>query len=334
MAHGFINLGQNSTFATRKELAWHGLGSVVESMTAKEAMVLGGLDFEVGLAPLYAEIKPAIESPAGIWGWKGNHFKNVSTNFATYRKDTNDIFGVVGSRYEPVQNTEAFAFFDSVIGEGHAEYETVGALGNGERVFITAKLPSHLHVGKDTIDKYLLLTMAHDGSGAVNVLFTPVRVVCNNTLSLALNRATNKVSIRHTKNALNRLEDAKKILGIAEKNFETLEQYFNRLSHLKITDEDAQNIFKTSFNLIPQEDGKLSTRAKNKLTAVTNYYNIGVGQENIIGTGWGVYNAVTGYLQNGLEREGDKQFTSTFIKGDEVIRSRTSSALLARLEWS
>ncbi len=309
-------------------------------MTNAEAMKMGGLDFEVELAPIYVKLReyevgkehqplPSpminIDRPGPLCA-QTFYSSRVQGNFATVRKDTQQVFGLVGSRYEPIQNTEAFEFFDSIIGEGHANYETVGALGNGERVFITAKLPSHLHVNNDTIDKYLLLTMAHDGTGAIIVMFTPIRVVCNNTLTLALTTGS-KVSIRHTKNALDRLDEAKKILGIANKNFMTLEEYFNHINGFKVNDDDAKNFFQHTFNLLPQDDGKLSTRASNKLDKILEYYNIGVGQEEIIGTGYGVFNAVTGYLQNVEERSDAKQFSRTFIKGDELIRERAKDAI-------
>ena len=327
MAHGFINMGKNTTFATRKEMAWHGLGTVVDAMTSKEAIVLGGLDFEVGLKKLYCmkDEHSVFTSPEGKMTWNNDRIE-IPSNFATYRKDRQEVFGVVGARYTPIQNTEAFSFFDSIIGEGHAKYETVGALGNGERVFITAKLPDKLVVGKDVIDQYLLLTMAHDGSGAITVMFTPVRVVCNNTLMLALEGKGNKVSIRHTKNASSRLKKAKEILGIIDYNSSALQQYYNSLAATPVSDADAKKFFEFSFNMQKQEDDKYATRTQNKLDDILKYYEIGVGQAGTQGTSWGVFNAITGYLQNGLDREDERQFTNTFIKGDEVIRQRFMAA--------
>ena len=322
MAHGFRNLGRNTTFATRKELAWHGLGVVVDSMTSKEAIILGGLDYEVGLKKLYVvDDGVQINSTFQSHFVDKERFTEMPSNFATYRKDTQEVFNVVGARYVPVQNTDAFEFFDSIIGEGHAKYETVGALGNGERVFITAKLPKRLIVNKEDIDQYLLLTTSHDGSGAIMVMFTPVRVVCNNTLSLAL-QGRNKVSIRHTKNAKTRLEKAKEILGIIDYNSQTLQEYYNSLTNTVVNDAEAKKFFEYSFNMKKQEDGKYATRTQNKLNDIIQYYHQGVGQEGIQGTSWGVFNAVTGYLQNGTNRDDERQFINTYIKGDEGIRER------------
>ena len=267
MAHGFINRGRNTTFATRKELAWHKLGKVVDAMTSKEAVQLGGMDFEVGLKSLHTiddSIPPFLMEDGTKLYWE-NSLTALEKNFVTYRKDTNHTFGVVGARYEPIQNIEAFDFFDEIIGEGNASYETVGALGNGEKVFITAKLPNKLIVGKENIDKYLLLTMAHDGSGSIQIMFTPIRVVCNNTLSAAVTNASNKVSIRHTKNARTRLQLSKQILGIADNQSIYLKERFNAFTRLQLNDEDMEAIFRKSFSMQVDERGKLSTRSNNIL---------------------------------------------------------------------
>lgn len=340
MAHGFRDLGRNTTFATRDVLAWHKLGKVVDAMTSEEAIVLGGMDFEVGLAPVYAgvqietdmlkvrgtdiAIKEQIESQTQF-----RLGKELPNNFATYRTDTNDVFGVVGKRYTPVQNTDAFAFFDSIIGEGHAKYETVGALGNGEKVFITAKMPNKLIVNKEDIDKYLLLTMAHDGSGSVQAMFTPIRVVCNNTLSCALNSTSNKVAIRHTKNALNRLDLAKQVLGIAERQSTSMEEVFNAFAKVQMNDEDLKSYFRDTFNIQPMEDGKLSTKGSNILENVLKYHEIGIGQEGIRGTAWGAFNAVTGYQQNVQNyRDANVQFESINNKAAANVRQKAFNNLL------
>lgn len=337
MAHGFKDLGGNTTFVSRKEIPWHGLGLIVDAMTSKEAIVLGGLDYEVGLGKINAQIEDI--SPRDTYtenniqrvgkGKDAKFYKTspIDSNFATYRKDTGDVFGVVGKRFEVFQNTEAFQFFDSIIGEGHAKYETVGALGNGERVFITAKLPSSLVIGKDEIDKYLLLTSAHDGTGAIQVLFTPIRVVCNNTLTAALGGA-NKISIRHTKNARVRLEAAKKALGIVETQTKTMSELFNIYIKKTVSDEDALSVFKKAFNMKEDPKTGLTTVSKNKLITVNRAYFEGVGQEGNVGSAWGVFNGVTTYLQNVQKiKDKDKNFNDTFLGKEDDIRTRTVNAI-------
>ena len=331
MAHGFRNLGVNTTFASKRELAWHKLGKVVDAMTSAEAIKLGGMDFEVALAPIYLGVSPlqleeTFEYKKVIRDGNDKDVKffqsvHFPTSFGTYRTDNNIPFGIVGSRYEVIQNFEAFDFFDSIIGAGHAEYETVGALGDGEKVFITAKMPSKLLVNKEEIDKYLLLTMAHDGTSSIQALFTPVRVVCNNTLSAALNGATNKIAIRHTKNAREKLENAKKLLGIAELQSKYMEQAFNVLAKTELTESQIIDVICNSFGFSSDEDGRLSTKAFNVLEKVMEYHDRGIGQEGIQGTGWGVYNAITGYQQNvQTYRDANLEFNS--INNDTVARVR------------
>lgn len=347
MAHGFNDKGGNTSFVSKRELPWHSLGKVVDAMTSKECMELAGLDFTVGKAALFAGVSdkitdvekllykeyPVIASPkVGEFGRTYQEMREVQGNFATFRTDTNAVFGVVGSRYEIVQNIEAFEFFDSIIGEGNAAYETAGALGNGETVFITAKLPSKLLVNKEDIDKYLLFTMAHDGSGSINILFTPIRVVCNNTLSAALSaRSNNRITIRHTKNYKERLDIAHELLGIVGKQSDNYEIAFNRFKEVKIDDKGLITYLDAVFGF-DTKDEELSTRSSNKRDKILEYYEVGVGQEGIQGTLWGAYNAVTGYLQNGQDvKNNDTFFKNTFMKSDVTYRN---AAMQRALELS
>ena len=342
MAHGFRNLGVNTTFASRKELAWHKLGKTVEAMTSEEAIKLGGLDFDVELVPIFVgthqiDLDSTPDYNSVIRHGKGKNViffgsKEIKTNFATMRTDTKDVFGIVGSRYEVIQNIEAFDFFDDIIGQGHAQYETVGALGNGERIFITAKLPTTIKVGKDDIDKYLLFTKAHDGSGAIQVMFTPIRVVCNNTLSMAIGASSNKVNIRHTRNARQKLEITANLLGIVEKQSNKFSDIFNTFANERLSDVKIKEVIKQSFGFTEDEDGLFSTKAANIMNNVLEYHEIGVGQENIKGTKWGVLNAVTGYQQNGqVFKNEEVRFDSIYNKQSASIRQKAFNTLLTTI---
>lgn len=336
----FNDKGVNTTFASKKEIPWHGLGKVVDAMTSAEAIKLGGMDFEVAKMPLFfANQNPTPGDNLGVSNYMGR-FKNdrvvlykelieVPDAFTMIRTDTQHPFGYVGKRYEPIQNKEAFEFFDTIIGEGHAQYETVGALGNGEVVFITAKLPDYMEIAKDQIDKYLLLTMSHDGSSSITIMFTPIRVVCNNTLSMALNQSRNKITIKHTKNARNRIELAKATLGLVNLNQASVETVWSKWAKEEIKDDKAEEVFIEALGLELNDKGKLSTRAENILKSVETYYFTGVGQSNISGTKWGVYNAITGYMQNVKDfKSDDKKFQSLFLSGETDIRQRTANILI------
>lgn len=345
MAHNlYENLRTGKvSFVSRREIPWHIKGTIVESMTSAECMKEAGLDFLVDKAPLYAGVGVTSLNANNIDRGSNPHIvspidatepiayrsaREVKGQFATVRTDTNTVLGIVGSRYEIIQNTEAFGFFDTIIGEGHASYETAGALGNGETVFITAKLPTKLIVNKEDIDKYLLFTMAHDGSGSIQIMFTPIRVVCNNTLSAAIAGNTNKVSIRHTKNAQSRIDEAHKILGISGEQAEKYERAFTKFSQVKISDVQLNNFIDNVFSFETNEED-ISTKANNKRDNILEYYEVGVGQEGIQGTVWGAYNAVTGYLQNTQAvRSEDTFFKNTFFKTDANIRGKAMQKAL------
>lgn len=185
MAHNinFNNRTGRYSFFSVKEKAWHNLGQVVEQYpTSAEAIRHAGLDYEVVKTPLYTKGSGIIETADGIE--IGSNELHVPNYFANIRNDNNAVLGVVGKDYHIVQNHEAFEFFDAIVGGGDGIlYETAGALGKGERIFITAKLPNYIRVGNgdDVTEKYIFLTTSHDGSGSITAAFTPIRIVCQNS---------------------------------------------------------------------------------------------------------------------------------------------------------
>jgi phage/plasmid-like protein (TIGR03299 family) len=350
MAHNLNFKNGRASFVSRKEMAWHGLGTIVESLTAKEALVMGGLDFQVEKRPLYVpgvalgfedakkfqRIGREIVRGTDTNGndiLTSNYHKLIRFNkqYSTVRTDNDFPLGIVGEKYHVFQNHEAFEFFDSIVGENYAEYETVGALGNGETIFITAKLREEMVFNKDLIDKYLLLSTSHDGSSSISVMFTPIRVVCNNTLTLALRgKNSHKVLINHTVNAKDRLENAKRVLGLVGQSKIAYEAAFGNMLNIKATDEEATEVFKKVLKLEPDDKGIYSTRAKNILDSIETYYHIGPGQPDIVGTGWGVYNAISGYFQNVKTYQADDtKFKSTFFTTQHTQRETAFSEILA-----
>ena len=190
MSHDLnMNNGKASMFYVG-ETPWHKLGTKLENpATAYEAIDAAGLNYTVIKNPIVTVLR-------------SNKIKTIANHFATVRTDTEEILGVVGSRYEVIQNRNAFSFFDALIGSDEAIYHTAGALGKGERIWILAKLPDYIRVGKDdVVEKFLLLTNSHDGSSFACAKLTPIRVVCSNTLSAALDGSEQEVRIRHTPNA-------------------------------------------------------------------------------------------------------------------------------------
>lgn len=316
MAH---NLNTNektgeTSFFSVKAKAWHGLGKIVQDApNSSEAIKLAGLDFEVEKRPLFTE---HISNPSGL-----ESFVTVPDKFATVRKDNNKIFGVVGNQYTIVQNRDAFDFFDSIIDIGEAKFETAGALYDGQIIFITAKLPNHLSVNgsDDLIEQYLFLTSSHDGSGAIQAAFTPVRIVCNNTLNAALRQTSNKVTIRHTVSAHDRLKNAHKVMGISSKLATELQEVFTKMARVRITDTQLKDFIKKAMcvnkeSLSKMEAGEeIGTRLQNMTNEIFEYAMTSPTQQmdTTRGTAFGAYNSITGYFQN----------VKTFDNGDDKLYS-------------
>lgn len=251
MSHN-INYNSNTkqhSFFSVKEKAWHNLGTIVQDYpTSAEALKFAGLDYTVEKRPLFTVDEPnnhLFHDPNA-----DDYFDSVESGilvpnyFATLRTDTDEVLGVVGKDYEIVQNVQAFDFFDSIVGSKEGIlYETAGALGKGERIFITAKLPDYIRVGRnDCIEKYLFLTTSHDGYGSITAAFTPTRIICNNTLNAALRNKTNCIRIKHTANVQDRLKIAHQLLGISNQLANELEVVFNQWAKVRITDDEVKRL--------------------------------------------------------------------------------------------
>lgn len=315
MAHNLNQTNGKWSFASANEKAWHGLGQIVDgAMTSEQAIKLAGLDYEVVKQPVFTMV--------------GETKTEITGKFATVRKDTGAPLGIVGSRYQIVQNEEAFKFFDAITGKGEAMYETAGALGAGETVFITAKMPKYIRIaGTDDVSEvYVMLKSTHDGSGAVIAAITPIRVVCQNTLNAALSNMINSVSIRHTKNAGYNLEQAHKLLGISHKYIDQVNELFNHMTKIQIKDSAARDLVKKLF-ASQKED---SSRALNIQQDVLKSYFSGVGQDGIVGTGWGLYNGITHYLNHGKNyRTGESRLESIIGGSSEKKQNEAIELILA-----
>jgi len=348
MAHNIATINGKASFMSVKEKAWHGLGQILNNpATSEEAIREAGLDFEVEKEPVWVPVKNVDYETAkqsddvfmqrNTQGTVYNQMRVVEDRFATFRTDSGHPFGIVGSRYEIVQNRDAFAFFDAIVGEGEAIYETAGALGDGETIFITAKLPSYIRVGvNDDIDKYLLLTSTHDGSGSIQAMFTPIRVVCNNTLNAALRSSASRVTIRHTKSVHDNLKKAHTILGITNALSEELAGIYNNMAKVRITDKQLTDYIETVVlgdtlerMIKKDEDFELSTRSANIVNNMVKYAHEHPTQqfETTKGTAWGAYQAVTGYYQNVKSYKGEEEKMSTLLMGSTYDTMQKSFVL-------
>lgn len=316
MSHNIMN---NSAFVSVRETPWHKLGKVVNNaMTSEEAIKLAELDYEVKQALV-------LYNAEGIT-------RAISNRVVNYNARSGESFGVVSTDYKVVQNKEAFKFFDNIVGEGEAIYQTAGALKEGQIAFVTAKLPDYIRVAgtDDVTERYLLLSIGHDGKHATQAMFTPVRVVCNNTLSSALRGAKNKVTIYHRGNTDYQLEQAHKVLGISNQLTTELSDIFTQMSKTKISDEDAIKTINRQFvtyeELTKIQNGMkssevLSTRKINTLKGIKKFYFEGIGQDmnTCKGTVYGMYNAVNGYFSNKKTKNIDKKVSSLYFGNEAKI---------------
>lgn len=333
---------------------YRGAIKVEDCTTSEEVMKTAGLNWEVAKCQLVA--KMPIENEDSYIGdgfiQGSNMYKEVPNAFATYRTDYNIPLGIVKDRYTPVQNLDAFKFFDGAIGKNKAIWQTAGFFGNGERIFVSAKLPKNILVKGDPVENYLVFTTSHDGSSGVKILFTPIRIICQNTLNAAIRHATNYVSFRHTSTVHKNIDIAAEILGICEQKIEFLSEQFNTLKNITVNDKTAQKVFAeviltekeienvtNTGHTIEQiiyrdwraiDDAQISMKKVNVLSEMNNYYFNGIGQKEQVGTGWGVYNAVTGYYSNVDNSEGVKRMDSLLF-GDKSRKIETAGNLILTL---
>lgn len=235
-------------FYTR-EKPWHGLGTMVaEAPNSKDALRLAGLNWKVLQEPVYTENEELIQ------GYKAN-----------VRDTDRKVLGVVTDRYKVIQNEEAFAFTDTLLGEG-VRYETAGSLQEGRRVWMLARLPREFIIGGERISPYMVFSNTHDGSGAVKTALTPIRVVCNNTLNLALRTAKRSWSMIHTGDISGKIEEAKNTLFLADEYMTALGQEFENLRKIKLSEKQVLDYIKI---LLPMEENYslLQKRGAEKLRA-------------------------------------------------------------------
>jgi phage/plasmid-like protein (TIGR03299 family) len=275
------------SFASRHLAAWHGLGNVFAKdldVNTEKMVSLAGLDWTVSLVPLVTNDSDKMESGA----------------FASVREDSDGartVLGVVGERYTVVQNYDALAFADNIL-DGGGRWETAGALRNGSTVFGSMAVLDDIVLdpngAADTIKTYLLISTSHDGSSAVQVLTTPVRVVCSNTLNMALHGAKNSIKFRHTQSIEGKVLHARQSLGLARIYFDAFEKEAQALYATAVTNAKFDAIIKGVF---PEPDRATAakvavTKWDNRRDRLFDLWN-GDTNANIAGTAWAALNALT-----------------------------------------
>ena len=259
---------------------WHGLGTPVEkALDSLEAIKMAGLDWTVSKKLLFTNI-----------GSENEYIPMPTAWMATVRDSDNTPLGVVTDKYQLVQNNEAFDFTDALIGEG-CRYETAGSLRNGQQVWLLAKLPESKLVG-DAVDNYLVFTNSHDGKGSIRVAMTPVRVVCQNTLNLALGSAKRMWSTKHMGKMDSKMEEAKLTLQFAQEYQAELAKKAEELATKRVYEMEFERFLK---ELYPVPDGSSSivaSRANDLRQRVRICYDK-PDLANFENTAWGILNAVS-----------------------------------------
>lgn len=314
------------TMAWTNEVPWHGLGNQVSNnLTTEEMLKEAGLDWQVEKHPLYLE------------GKNGKLGDQVAKAFALVRDKDQSVLDVVGSAYTPVQNHEAFEFFREYVEAGDATMETAGSLRDGRYVWGLASLgESFTLAGGDEVKGYVLVGCPHEQGKSLLIKFTPVRVVCNNTLSMAIRSATSTssagVAIPEFRRAhrsvfdLDAVASAKDTLGIAREQLDEFKDTANTLRKIRLNDQDAIDILQPIFAPKAQDQLDMETLTPRLQQIMDAYYKAPGAQA---GNGWGLLNAVTYYSDHMASRTADKRLTNAWFGRTAAQKVQTMEALLA-----
>ena len=288
---------------------WHGLGEKLESApTISEAIEASGLDWEVGTKDLVTK-----------------DFQEVPAK-ATYRKSDNAILGVVGPRYVPLQNREAFDWFQPFIDNGECSLHTGGSLSDGQKVWVLAQLnrdPSEIVPG-DEVQKFILLSNSHDGTTSIRVGYTPIRVVCVNTLAAAHQKGVSQMlRIRHTASSKVNLDNVRDIMDNINMQFEATAEQFRFLASKNFNQHDVRKYVKVLLGCDKTHDDDLKTRTRNTIRKVmTTIEGPKQDMPGVRGTWWAAYNGFNEYLNYTKGRNENNRMESLWFGQNGTANQR------------
>ena len=274
-----------------REKPWHGLGTEVpEAPASADALRFAGLDWTVRQEPVYNARGGVIP------GYKSN-----------VRDTDGSVLGIVGDRYKVVQNVDAFNFTDDLIG-GDVRYETAGSLREGRQVWLLAKMPER-EIAGDLVEPYLCFTNSHDGSGGLKVCMTPIRVVCNNTLNLALHTAKRIWSMRHTENIRERMAEARDCLFRADEYMTNLSLYADSAANRRLYDADIKAILEELFPVTDKSTEREKANAKKcRDEFMVCYFAPDIARFR--GTAWGFINAASDLVTHSMPHKNTKNYAA------------------------
>ena len=299
------------------EMPWHGESEALTGTeSANEVMVKAGLDWSVVTKPLFLEDGTSVPAQASI------------------RESDNSVLGVVGPRWTPLQNADAFSVFEPLVESGDMAWHTAGSLRDGQRVWVLCQLnlDNSEIVKGDEIAKFALLSNGHDGKLAVHFGFTPIRVVCANTEALAREcKASKLIRVRHHRFVKENVEALRDVMNIANQEFEATCDQYRFLASRSINQEDLEKYVKIVFNQHGKDDEEIPTRSKNIMLKVQEYFDSGMGQniEGVSGTYWAAYNAVTEYLNYEKGRNTQNRLDSLWFGQNGVMSQKALAQAVA-----
>lgn len=317
-----IKDGKAQMFSGEGLTPWHGLGNVIDGLaTAEEALKLAGLDWEVQLIQATKE-------------WNGQTLPiliNGQPRFTTTRMTDGKDLGVVSEGYHVYQNREAFSFLNTITdtGSGEAVFSTAGALFGGSRTFMTLKIGNGFTVGDaDAHDLYLMVTNSHDGSQAFTASVTPIRAVCNNTVTLGLKEAKTKWTLRHKTQLDGKIHEAREALEMAFKYEDAFAEEVERMMAIQIEKDQFHSIID---KIVPASKRQHDKDVEELMDIWENEATVKMGGGE--GNGWGAFNAVTYFTDHKEYRTPESKFNSIIGSGvgtglAEKLRPAAHKAIL------
>jgi len=323
MAHELETVNGQTAFASLREPAWHGLGTVfTEEVSTAEMLKLAHLD----------NWNVRLEDVAIPEGFASDRSFSFVTRTNPFNSEQNDVLGVVGERYVPLQNEDLFDFGDLML-DGGGRWETAGSIKGGRQVFGSLALERETVLDpkgvSDKVNTYLLINTSHDGSVAIQASITPVRVVCANTLNLALKgKAKQSFKIRHTSTASGKVAQAREALGLANLYMNEFDKMAQEMISKEINKAKFDEIVALAYPA-PEKDAKGSFKKYNdKIDLIQSIY-VGEYNNTIAGTAWGAFNALTERLdwyRSG--RGGDNESILAAASGFDPVTTAEKNRLL------
>lgn len=296
----------NDKMFSLRQKPWHGKGVVVEDApTAAEAIKLAGLDWRVNKLPIFCSSQ------------------QVKNRVGLVREDTNETLGVVTPKYEIAQNAAAFDFIEALIGE-ELRYETAGSIFNGRKIYITTKWQKRWTVADDDIDLYLLLSNSHTGTDALKVAVTPVRVVCNNTLQMALRSSRRTWAINHYSTMEQKIQEARTTLRLSTSYMDNFVEFGNRAADKLVSPNMTEAIVEELFPGTNGDSKTAKTRRENRINQLERCYNA-PDLAAYRGTAWGILNAVADYETH--RKQNWQTLMAKTMRGEQRLLNKTISFL-------